>query len=294
MPGYTSQARQDAYDYLRLIRQLRMITADQYKHEKAKIDRREAKSVADAEAKRVAKEAEAKAKRDAKKAETAERNRLKAEAEAKRKELEKKKKEEARNMTRVSADLLRHKYTADNDEEVAIREMWKLALNTRSRFIGGDVDVTLDVKPGGRSYKAFRFHFVYESNRYKFAGGDVFLILQPTPIQAKYLKQRFRDGITHCVFVPMIDKLKRLLETSSDSTKSRLNRRIKKLNALHAIYEEAVPEDKMEEVVKASGLKFTLCDIFKNEIAVYNKNGRVGSLFGSNVRENHIDIGVMV
>jgi hypothetical protein len=50
----------------------------------------------------------------------------------------------------------------------------------------------------------------------------------------------------------------------------------------------------MEEVVKVSGLKFILCDIFKGEVAVYNKDGRVGSVIGTNGRENHIDIGVIV
>ena len=164
-----------------------------------------------------------------------------------------------------------HKYTAVEGEET-IREMWKLTVGTTARFIGGRVDETINVESGDKAYKKFRLNFTnYEGDELRFKIGDVFRIFLPTRIPARKLIQRFRDGINHCVFVPMIDKLTKMLDNVSDSTKKRLGQRIKKLQKLSVIYDEAVPEDKMEEVVKASGLKFILCDIFKSEIAVYIK-----------------------
>ena len=73
---YTSQARQDEYDYLRWLSRHKMITPQIFSFEKAKIDRREAKSVALTEKK----EAEKLARREAKKALTKKRNDEKIEA----------------------------------------------------------------------------------------------------------------------------------------------------------------------------------------------------------------------
>jgi hypothetical protein len=281
---YTSEARQIAYDHLRYLSRHRMITSEKFKSEKAKIDRREAKSVALAEAKREKREAEVLARREAKKAETAKRRLDKKEA-----------KKQERLIRVIPGGLLREKYGSVGSVESTIREMWKMTVGSRARFIGGQVDVTIDVAGRDKGYKSFRQVFLHDTNgNAKFELGDTFLILQPTPISAEKLVQRFRDGINHCVFVPMIDKLSKMAMNSTDATKKRLIQRIKKLNALAITYNAYVPEDKMEEVVKVSGCKFVLCDMFKNEIAVYNKNGRVGCLVGTNGRENHIDIGVIV
>jgi hypothetical protein len=280
--NYTSEARQIAYEHLRFLSRHRMITPEIFRSEKAKIDRREARSIALAEEKRLKKEAEVLARREAKKAETAKRQLDKAKA-----------KKQETLVRAISGGLLREKYTAEGGE-TAVREMWKRTIGTRARFIGGLVDETIDVAGRDKGYKIFRRFFQFDSQTWKFEAGDKFLILQPTPIEAKKLVQRFRDGINHCVFVPMIDKLSKMAMNSTDATKKRLNQRIKKLNALALMYADGVPESKMEEVVKVSGCKFVLCDMFKNEIAVYNKDGRIGLLVGTNGRENHIDIGVIV
>jgi hypothetical protein len=50
----------------------------------------------------------------------------------------------------------------------------------------------------------------------------------------------------------------------------------------------------MEEVARASGLKIHLHDVLGNDLAVYNKDGRVGCLRMTNTRENHVDIGIVV
>jgi hypothetical protein len=288
MPKYTSEARQLAYDHLRWLSRSRMITPEIFRSEKSKIDKREARSVAYAESKRLKREQEIIARREAKKAETAKRNKDKAEAE-KRRRIEKKEE------YAIPRDLLREKFVAGDNLEVSIRDMWKLTVGSTARFIGGQVDETINVGTSDKGYKSFRLHFVnYEGDAYKFNVGDKFLILKPTPINRNKLLQRFRDGINHCVFTPVISKLKGMVEDASPATKKRLGQRIKKLSNLSVIYADGVPECKMDEVAKASGLKIHLHDVLGNELAVYNKDGRVGCLRMTNTRENHVAIGMVV
>ena len=281
MSGYTSQKRQDEYDYLRFLSRQRMITPEVFRLRKAIIDRREAKSVALIEKK----ETEKIARREAKKALTIQRNQAKKREEQIKKEY-----------SQIPPNLLRHRYVAGANLEMAIRDMWKLTVGTTVRFIGGEVDSeVVTVGTGDKGYKAFRRIFVnYDENVYKFEEGDVFRILGPTQLQAKLLIQRFREGINHCVFTPVILKLKDMTEDVSPSTKKRLIARIKKLNSLALMYADGVPESKMDEVAKVSGLKIHLHDVLGNDIALYNKDGRTGCLRMTNTRENHVDIGMVV
>jgi hypothetical protein len=284
---YTSEARQNAYDYILWMSRHRIITPAQFAKEKTKIDRREARSVALKEAKRLKKEAEATARREARKAETAKRNKDKAEA----------KKRQVLSRT-IPANLLRQKYTAEHGDERDVRAMWKLTQGVHTWFIGGEIDGGVNAKLtagyNDKDYKSFRQAFTNGSDGFRFVTGDVFLLLTPTQNTAERMIQRFRDGIHHCVFVPLIDKLKKSIDDASPATKKRLLQRIKKLNMMSIMYASGVPEDKMDEVVGVSGLKLTLCDIFKGVVAVYNNNGRCGSIVGTNGRENHIDIGVII
>ena len=280
---YTSQARQDEYDYLRWLSRHKMITPQIFSFEKAKIDRREAKSVAVLEAKRQRKEQEALVRREAKKAITKKRNEDKAEA-----------KKHEKLVRIIPAGLLRDKYKVKTEREVSIRDMWKKTVGTTVRFIGGRVDATISVGTGDKGYKAFRTKFINGSDDYNFDDTDDFIILEPTNIEAEKLVQRFRDGITHCVFTPVISKLRSMIEEASPSTKTRLNQRIRKLLTLSVTYFDGVPESKMDEVAKASGLKIHLHDVLGNDLALYNKDGRVGCIRMTNTRENHVDIGMVV
>jgi hypothetical protein len=283
--SYTSQARQDAYDYLRILLSEKVIKRAVFNAEKAKIDRREARSVAYAEAKRAKREAEVLARREARKAETAKRRLDIAEA-----------KKHLRLVKVIPAGLLREKYTTVGSEESSVREMWKMTNGSTARFIGGRVDETIDVGMRDRGYKAFRLNFTnYDGNDWKFELGDKFLILQPTPIEAVKLVQRFRDGINHCVFTPIINKLNAIIESSSDSSKKRLCQRRNNLTALSVVYADGVPESEMNEVAKQAGLKIVLHDVFGEKRATFNeKGGNVGSLHMTNTRENHVDIGLVV
>jgi len=268
MPSYTSTARRDAYDYLRQLLRTKAISSTAFQHEKAKIDRREAKSVAYAAAKREAQQEAARVRREAKKEERA-----------------------------IPRNLLLNRYAANGvNPETVVRDLWKMTRGTTVRIVGGSVDMEMAVDYGDKGYREFRYYFVNGTNGdYQFDDSSVFLVLQPTPISKARLTQRFRDGINHCVFTPLISKLEsRLLDGSADSTRKRILKRIKTVKALADIYGEGVPEDKMNEVAKASGVKIQLYDIFGEKLEVYNEHGREGCLQLTNTRENHVDVGMVV
>lgn len=276
MPGYTSNARQVAYDHLRWLSRHRVITPAVFKHEKAKIDKREAKSVALAEAKRAKRQAEVIARREQRKQATITANKAKAE------------------LKKIPNDLLKFKYVAVDNGEDSIREMWRRTMGTTARFIGGAVDWSGAVGSGDKGYKSFRKHFLDGSDGYLFNPEDEFIILKPTMLRASLLSQKFREGINHCVFTPLLAKMVASLDGCGDATKKRVGQRIKAVKALEKVFADGVPETKMEDVAKASGMKIHLHDVLGNELAVYNKNGKQGCLRMTNTRENHVDIGLVV
>ena len=278
MPTYSSVARQTAYDALLKQRKGRRISAEKYQKEKAKIDRREEKAVLYKEEQRFIRALLAEDKREAKKAETRRRN------------------QEKKEQVRIPQNLLVFKIVAGDQEETC-RQLWKHSVNSTARFISDDIDITLDVAPSDKGYKEFRKRFyVYESGelKWRYEPGDTIIVVKPTTIEARKLTQRFRDGITHCVFTPLLAKLTSRLEGASPATKKRVSQRIKKMTMLKVMYAEGVPENKMEEVARACGIKIHLYDVLGNDIAVYNENGREGCVKMTNTRENHVDIGMVV
>lgn len=136
--------------------------------------------------------------------------------------------------------------------------------------------------------------FRYENGRFNsyMDEGASLLIFKPTNIPALRLRQMFREGIEHCVFVPILKKLNESLANckSKDSIK-RYIQRINKVKDLEAVYENGVPEDKMELVAKASGFKVIIHNIIGKEIMVFNEHGKMGNVRFTNTRPNHIDYG---
>jgi hypothetical protein len=124
--------------------------------------------------------------------------------------------------------------------------------------------------------------------------GDVLLLVRPSTISAARLKQAFRDGVSHCVFTPLLEKLNGRLEGAAAATAKRVKQRIAGLKKLQEEYSAGVPEDKMEIVAKAAGMKIQLFDVLGNSLAVYNEKGREGSIRMTNTRENHVEIGLVV
>ena len=194
----------------------------------------------------------------------------------------------------------------DNYEDI-VRDIWKANIGNSIRVIANN-PITFDgeeyhldtgnttIATGDKNYKEFRAKFKKSGtdSYYLFETGYKLIILKPTELSKERLLQRFRDGINHCVFEPLLKKLEDRLTDASSSTKKRINQRIKKLTMLKMIYNDGVPETKMEEVARASGMKLHLFDVLGNELNVFNKDGREGCIRMTNTRENHVDIGIVV
>lgn len=120
-------------------------------------------------------------------------------------------------------------------------------------------------------------------------------IYRPAVVVGRRMNQRFRDGISHCVFTPLLAKLELALTTTeSKDRKTRLKQKISKLNDLSKEYEAGVPVDDMEKVAKACGFKIILHDILGNHLYTFNEAGKCGNVSFTNTRPNHIEEGKIV
>jgi hypothetical protein len=145
-------------------------------------------------------------------------------------------------------------------------------------------------------YKAFRKQFLVESDKWIFEQDNRIIILEPSAIEAKYIFQHFRLGISHCVFQPIYNEIHDILSKSSSSTIIRkYTSYLENLKALEHEYEHGVPEDCMERVAKTAHMKITLKDILERTIAVYNENsGKSRTIIFQNTRFDHVEQGNLV
>jgi len=189
----------------------------------------------------------------------------------------------------------------DGSEDAFVYQIWK-ASSANNRLLVGLGDVRSALK-GARIDKDIQYDSQYKNFRLQFftgSAGDVIfedgervLVLAPNTIDAKKLVQRFRDGISHCVFTPIKNKLNASLASAkSKDTVQRVKQKIAKINKLEEEYASGVPEDKMELVAVASGFKIIMYDILGMEINQYNERGRSTINF-TNTRPNHIEEGMI-
>lgn len=286
--------RAEFFEYLQLLRQERIITAKAFNEQVRELKAKQQKIDDAVEKRRVI----AERKREAKKAEKA---RQRAEATAKRREERKLE----RSLTSVRAGVIAD--TRISSEEDAIR-FWKRVRGQTVRLMrvnNGEV-ISDQVETISNKYKEFRQMLItlvvnqigseYEIDE-DFIGGRL-LAMRPSNIKAKRIAQAFADGIRHCVFTPIFNKLTELaVDLESESSKKRMGQRMKCLQKMFVEYENKgrnVPEADMEKVAKAAGLKITIFDVLGNVMAVYNENGKVGSLRMTNTRHNHLEDGLVV
>ena len=217
--------------------------------------------------------------------------------------------DERRSSSVVPNDLMINQHiVSEEEQEETVREMWRRVqgqetvriLNNNPINIDGTIHQldtgNINIGSGDKGYKEFRAEFKTDGtdSEYLFSIGDKLTILKPTTIPAVRLHQKFRDGINHCVFTPLLQRLNDNIEDASASTRKRIVQRIKKLTMLQVMYADGVPETKMEEVARASGIQIYLLDILGETLNVYNKDGRGAILRLTNTRENHVDIGMVV
>jgi hypothetical protein len=270
-------------DYFRLLRRQRVLTATEFGREKRRLEaiqeklNQEARSLA-LQQQFLRREAEKKAKR----------------IEARRK------KAEARNLlfrgvsTADITEFLRNAYSRTAGQaQLRIRTVG-LAVNG-AEDPSGVRDITI-IRPATEAI-FLKLFFVYEGgNFYEYMiDGGTLEIYRPTLIVGRRMNQRFRDGISHCVFTPIFERLDTALKsTQSKERKTRLKEKIAKLTGMSVEYEAGVPVEAMETVAKASGYKLVIHDILGKDIFTFNEAGKAGTVRFTNTRPNHIDEGKIV
>ena len=179
----------------------------------------------------------------------------------------------------------------DGSEDAFVYQIWKASTADNRLVVGNRIDKNINYDA---SYKVFRLQFFKGSDgECIFEDGERVLVLSPNTIKAKKLVQRFRDGISHCVFTPIKNKLNAsLLCAVSKDTVLRVKQKKAKIELLEKEYPDGVPEDKMEMVAVASGFKIIMYDILGMEINQYNDRGRSTINF-TNTRPNHIEEGMI-
>ena len=291
--NFTTPSLATQYDELVLLRQIKAIKASEFKSrvkilvdkqkkndERNRIAREKREAIREAERQREIarklKEAEDKAKA----------SRLKAKAKA----LVKK------QNAIVRSNVVMDKLVPDDVEKFVYRELWKgLSERYPSLLVyiipedKKDDESRLDIEYY-KKYAEYRKQFGYDSLNLN--SGDRFIALTDTKISGERLQQAFRDGIQHCVFEPIVSKIKNAIESSkSKDASKKWVLRLKRINELEKQYKDGVPEDKMGDVATASGYKIMIKDILGNDINVYNDKSKKGQIIFTNTRANHIDTG---
>jgi hypothetical protein len=181
----------------------------------------------------------------------------------------------------------------EGDEQ--LNNIYKGIKGNTTRFTTPTNDVVMQVPT---TYKEFRSKYLIEVEEVDYEGviyTTQILISEPSDIPASTMEQAFREGITHCVFQPLIDALTQKIETvESKDCKKRYARRIYNLKEASVKYEEGVPISDMEAVAVMSGYCIYIYDIFGKVLYTFNEKGRLGKLSFTNTRPNHIDEGFLV
>lgn len=253
-------------DYFRLLRRQRIITTKEFEKQKKRIEKKQEKLDDEERSRQVQRE-------------FLRREKMKFEKKVKKDLL----------FNGISDDtptqFLRKAYKATSGNK-------RIRIVTESGVAGTNLDIVIPRPTDEDTFvKMFYVYTGGEFVEYMYEGVQL-LIFKPTKIEAKELKQVFRDGIEHCVFVPILNKLKEgLTNSKSKDSSKRYLQRIAKIQDLEELYSAGVPQDKMEDVAKASGFKIIIHNILGKQMNVFNEKGKVGVIKFTNTRPNHIDIG---
>lgn len=154
--------------------------------------------------------------------------------------------------------------------------------------------------------------------------GQRVIALESIKLARVNIAQFFANGIHHCVFVPILNKLNELHDNcSSKEMKKKMRSRIRRIEEKkitfeagieRIIYENVggwfdeqdvfhcepmpskkivtgVPIDEMEDVAKTAGMKIIINDCLGNNLFVFNEFGRVTTMTFTNTRRDHIEYG---
>jgi hypothetical protein len=168
------------------------------------------------------------------------------------------------------------------------------------------IDFNLQVPNGdGRAFQdwwfGIRWNFMVNSNESIFEHNDyqgkIYGRPQTSIATTERIRQSFLDGLSHCVFTPILEWAnERLLLAESDSSKKRYNSKINKLKKYSKKYELGVPEDDIEDLCKDLNVKINISYPFSDEEKTYgSKLKNPDKVFNFiNTRLNHLELGNFV
>lgn len=267
--------------YLTLLsaRRQRVLTADEFSSAKNRLLEQQAK----VERARVAA-----ARRREMKAAKKEQERLALrEREERRKAEERKKKAYQKRNKAIFNEIVGDPYATLSDLRKAIGDRME------ARIVTDTMDFT--VLGGLKSNDFIDYFRAPDYPNLKIQPGERVLAFAPSRIKAQKIRQMFLDGIVHCVFTPLLNRLDAKLSVSKGKAQvKRLKQRRNLMLSLQDEYKTGVPEEQMETIAKQSGFKITMFDRLNQAFNIYNKSGKEGSISLTNSRENHLDEGVLV
>jgi hypothetical protein len=127
--------------------------------------------------------------------------------------------------------------------------------------------------------------------------GKIYVRLQSSVATTQRIKQSYLDGISHCVFTPIIDWANKCLTNAeSEGSKGKYNAVINKIKKLSVIYEKGIPDDKMTEVCEKLNIKVVISYPFTDEEESYGSELKkpIKVFRFINTRINHLELGEMV
>ena len=286
----------ERYDEMVLLKKLKAITKDEFKSEVAKLYDAQKKIDLRNEKAREAREKQRERERAI---EYAKKEAIAEAKKAKAKEVKKSKNKVVKNKV-VKNLVVDSTYTHEIHLSEFIQNMWAKVKDLGEVYIytesGHEGGIFIDGIHKIKDYEAFEFLFIhYESGVFSCLIEDQNVkIWKSTPLVVKKMKQKFRDGIAHCVFTPIKDKINNCIGSSkSKDAISKWKNRYNNIIELEKEYYLGVPEDKMIDVAISSGFKIVINDIIGNTLFVYNDKSKKGSLTFTNTRANHIDEGYL-
>ncbi len=271
--------RAEQYEYLKYLMRHRYIELSVYYTEKTKLHKQETaviKRRAAAEQRKIVRAAQRKAQAQAKRQATLAAKKLKLTA-----------------LSQVDSPV-GHDAMFGFFEPIRSRDVRILVFNKATQEL--HLDTLMSVP---ETYDRFRQQLMNQLG----AGSDIeadiitgskFVAVLPQTTEAKRLIQSFRDGIQHCVFTPIFKLMEQRLHAAGEGSAKRYKQRINRLHELQQQYLAGVPEEEMETVAKAAGLKVIILDVLGNAIMTFNEAGKVGTLYLSNTRANHVEVGMVV
>lgn len=146
-----------------------------------------------------------------------------------------------------------------------------------------------------REIRKFADKLRKDSEDYLFDEDDKLFIYEPKDlprgIDDNRVIQKFRDGVSHCVFQPIKNWINESIENGSKNTKKKYIEKMNLANELEQEYISGVPEDKLQDVCDKLQIAISIDFPAKIEFLKVVPNKKALKEFKFiNTRLNHIDI----